>query len=245
MKYKRSKSFTEDKLGENVTGKVITSGQKGTGGYDGAYGGGYASGSLAGQIRGGAPAGKYGGKIESVHLQSIYLQGEYTTIPPETQCKITANLPYFSFGAGVTVKTKTCSLCLPSAFFCKQQVYNQELIAFSADCSLEDREKSPVEVWLERMPLYKNMLVCDFFQQQHMQAYLTRRVSREVAANGAAACLTFEKNEQCPLIARVNILASAGNTIYCLKVFFHQEFSNSESVVRRIYTSLNIREQLK
>lgn len=149
----------------------------------------------------------------------------------------------FIFGAGLNIITKKFSLQVPSAFTYKEKIYNQEIIAFSVDNTIKTLEGSPIEIWVEHIPLLKKRLICDFYQMENIQAHITNRLCKEVVVSGSAAFLSIEENKKAKsIIARVDVLCYNQSDMYRLKMIFHKDFENINSIVQRIYSNFKILE---
>lgn len=199
---------------------------RGTGGYDGQYAAGYASSAIAPQIR--DTAINRGEKLQQA-AQEAGLAERQTE-------------GYFAFGAGKVIETGRFSLIVPTSFVYQEHVYNQELVSFSSDQTLLTREESPLEIWVEHLPLQNKMMICTFFQLQLEGAHMTGRTYRELVVSGKPAVLTMEKSNAFPAVARVAVLLNNGLEMYRLKIIFHSNVENIDSLVHRIYAGMRIKE---
>lgn len=212
---------------DNINSSINSPSEKNAGGYDGMYASGFADANIAAEIR----------NVSSDMGQSLL------KIAEEDGMKLVQSEGYFIFGAGKVVKTHDFSICIPTSFIYEENVYNQKLIAFSSDATVETLNKSPIEIWVEYVPLLKKQLTCEFFQIQLAQANLTKRSYKELEVGGKTAILTMEYNNGVfQAIARIAVLLDSGTGIYNLKIIFNSRFDNIDSIVSRIYAGIKFRE---
>ncbi|HHZ06606.1 MAG TPA: hypothetical protein GX401_07470 [Clostridiales bacterium] len=196
-----------------------------TGGYDGTYGGGYSSSNVSSQIRNTkSDMGEQLQKIaESDGVQLVQTEG------------------YFNFGAGKVIGNDDIMLCIPTSFSFSENMFNQQIIAYSSDCEISTCDKSPVEIWVERVPLLKRKLICDFFQMEITKAYMTNRIYAEMVVDGNTAILTMEYGNRSSVIARAAILLHSGMCEFNIKIKVNSNFVNTDSIVYRICNSIKFR----